>query len=410
MDGDRIYMGKNTAQHVQAYIDYHNIVGNDDNGQPFTEQEFEQYKQKVKHSRLNRLYASYRNPKGLDCKNIGPSSKCFCGHRYKDHAFDNVDTREVHCKTRGCLCPLFQYIPVHGSADFKCVCKHSCTEHDPITKRCKVGRCACPQKFTSSYSCNCGTKHMAHKTVFESREQRQALGKPVDSGGPNMNAGMGGISNYQSLLDGVDRMGLEDQGQDRAGPKQKSLKPKVSSKTDSGLGPNVEELERNYQEQQEQTKKKSSIRQPPADFFDKPENRHLVKGGNHYAEEGYDYMTHGPSAEKENSAYQLFNTPHIFGAVTITYNHSSSGASGGMGHAAIGYDMEAGTSATGFRSSGGMTSSTSAGAGSKKPISRAQQGIERAKEMARKKQAARERQSRLKQERDFNNMNDDLQY
>jgi len=37
----------------------------------------------------NRIYASWRNIKGIDCKMIGPATKCFCDHRFKDHEFLN---------------------------------------------------------------------------------------------------------------------------------------------------------------------------------------------------------------------------------------------------------------------------------------------------------------------------------
>jgi len=39
-----------------------------------SEKEFEEYKQKVKESRKNRLYVKFRNAEGIDCKSIGPAS------------------------------------------------------------------------------------------------------------------------------------------------------------------------------------------------------------------------------------------------------------------------------------------------------------------------------------------------
>lgn len=120
------------------------IVGNADGGKLMSEQEFEEYKMQVREARKNRLYVSWRNIKGVDCRMIGPASKCFCGHRYKDHAFDNVKDRRVFCREKKCRCPLFSLIPVckyhhplalcHkiplilnivGAQDFKCLCKHS---------------------------------------------------------------------------------------------------------------------------------------------------------------------------------------------------------------------------------------------------------------------------------------------
>ena len=67
-------MDGQAAKHIQAYIEYNNIVGNDDGGKMMSEKEFEEYKQKVKESRKNRLYVKFRNAEGIDCKSIGPAS------------------------------------------------------------------------------------------------------------------------------------------------------------------------------------------------------------------------------------------------------------------------------------------------------------------------------------------------
>ena len=32
-----------------------------------------------------RYVIKYTNNKGVDCKMIGPETKCFCDHRYKEH-------------------------------------------------------------------------------------------------------------------------------------------------------------------------------------------------------------------------------------------------------------------------------------------------------------------------------------
>ena len=57
------------------------------------EEEFAAFKKEVKDARKNRLYVKWRNANGQDCKTIGPASQCFCGHRYKEHFFDNVESR-----------------------------------------------------------------------------------------------------------------------------------------------------------------------------------------------------------------------------------------------------------------------------------------------------------------------------
>ena len=133
-----IQIGAQAARDVQAYIDYYNIVGNDDNGVCMSEKEFQAYKKKVSYARKNHLYVSWRNTKSHECKMIGPSSLCFCGHRYKEHNFDDIYSKKIFCKNQVCPCQLFCYIPVHGSSDLKCCCKHSYTDHHPLTKKCFV--------------------------------------------------------------------------------------------------------------------------------------------------------------------------------------------------------------------------------------------------------------------------------
>jgi len=92
------------------------------------------------------------NP-GMDCKMIGPASMCLCGHRYRDHNYINPVGKKVHCKASKCTCPCFYSVPVRkillslfrsltfsrykdGSQDFKCLCKGSYSDHDPVTKKC----------------------------------------------------------------------------------------------------------------------------------------------------------------------------------------------------------------------------------------------------------------------------------
>ena len=110
---ERIHMNGDAARHIQAYLEYEQIVGTDDGGKLMSEAEFEEYKARVREKRANRLYVHWRNMEtGADCKAIGPASQCFCGHRFKEHMFDNVEDKNVHCKDRKCKCKLFSYIPV----------------------------------------------------------------------------------------------------------------------------------------------------------------------------------------------------------------------------------------------------------------------------------------------------------
>jgi len=77
-----------------------------------SEEEFEEYKEKVKSARKNHLYVTWRNSKGNECKMIGPSSMCFCNHRYKDHSFDNVENKNIHCLAHKCPCKMYDHIPI----------------------------------------------------------------------------------------------------------------------------------------------------------------------------------------------------------------------------------------------------------------------------------------------------------
>jgi hypothetical protein len=46
MDNERIIISNDNQKHIQAYIDYKNIVGDDDGGKMMSDKEFEAYKKK----------------------------------------------------------------------------------------------------------------------------------------------------------------------------------------------------------------------------------------------------------------------------------------------------------------------------------------------------------------------------
>lgn len=67
-------------------------------------------------------------------------------------------------------------------------------------------------------TCLCGEPAHTHCTVFETKEERAALGLHTDSDLVIGNAGaelgygaLGGITNFKSLADGIDRLALSDQ-------------------------------------------------------------------------------------------------------------------------------------------------------------------------------------------------------
>jgi len=195
---ERIFIKNDHQKDIQAYIDYTRIVGVDDGGKMMSEKEFEEYKDKVREARKNHLYVNWQNIKGNDCKAIGPESMCFCGHRYKAHNFDNVKTKKVNCKDKKCKCPLFNYVPIHGSNDIKCLCKHSYDLHDPATRVCNKCKCS---GFGSKFTCNCSYTYDEHNTVIETREERQSQGKAVDPSWmkDNLSAGIGGLNSFSAI-------------------------------------------------------------------------------------------------------------------------------------------------------------------------------------------------------------------
>ncbi len=58
---ERLVMGGQAGKHVDAYLDYVNIVGNADGGKMMNEREFEEFKSEVREARKNRLYVVFRN-------------------------------------------------------------------------------------------------------------------------------------------------------------------------------------------------------------------------------------------------------------------------------------------------------------------------------------------------------------
>eukprot|EP00826_Nyctotherus_ovalis_P043011 TRINITY_DN4497_c0_g2_i4.p2 TRINITY_DN4497_c0_g2~~TRINITY_DN4497_c0_g2_i4.p2 ORF type:complete len:222 (-),score=89.53 TRINITY_DN4497_c0_g2_i4:57-722(-) len=61
-----------------------------------------------------------------------------------------------------------------------CKCKHNHEAHDPNTTKCRAG-CGC-YGFTSEFPCLvCDEKWEDHEVLYETREERKALGKPTDA-------------------------------------------------------------------------------------------------------------------------------------------------------------------------------------------------------------------------------------
>ncbi|XP_002126539.2 protein FAM221A-like [Ciona intestinalis] len=207
-------LDRNAASNVDAYFEYRSIVGDDDHGRLFSPEEYEAYKKKVLPMRMeNRLYVSWSNPEGMDCKLVGPETLCFCQHRYKQHVTDFKekvkDTKELKCKIVGCRCTGYNYVPRNGTQPLRCHCKHQATEHSEKSPfLCKNHKCGC-SGFRSSYRCGCGSLLEDHVTKVETREERIKRGHPVANYEPPY-AAMGGLTGLSSLIDGY--MRLDDSG------------------------------------------------------------------------------------------------------------------------------------------------------------------------------------------------------
>jgi Protein FAM221A/B len=199
---NRVALASDAQKHVQAYLDYVAITG-DSGDTLMSEKEFEEFKKNMQLNAKNRLYVNWVSPMGIECKAVGPSSKCFCDHRYKEHNTLLNSKSKVQGSCKGCKCPSFNYIPIYGSQDLKCGCKHSYLDHDKVSKKCQKCKCL---GFTCSWSCTCGYKYIEHTTVFETREERIKKGKVIDELGGNVPLNMGGVVNFSSLADGVDRL------------------------------------------------------------------------------------------------------------------------------------------------------------------------------------------------------------
>lgn len=205
-------LDRSAASAVDAYFEYRSIVGDDDNGKLFTPEEYEAYKKKVLPNRIkNRIYVSWTNQSGMDCKLIGPETQCFCQHRYKQHKTDFEgsvsNNSELKCKVIGCGCSGYHYIPKNGNLNIKCHCKHESSQHiarDP--NKCK--KCPCPG-FQTSYRCGCGSLVAEHSMIVETRDERLKRGHPV-SKYETPYAAMGGLTGMSSLMDGYLR--LDDSG------------------------------------------------------------------------------------------------------------------------------------------------------------------------------------------------------
>ena len=77
---ERLVLGASAQAHIDAYLEYVNIVGESEDGRLLSEAEYEEKKKKAIEASKNRIYVVWQNVKtGMDCRVIGPSTKCMHG-------------------------------------------------------------------------------------------------------------------------------------------------------------------------------------------------------------------------------------------------------------------------------------------------------------------------------------------
>jgi hypothetical protein len=206
------------AAHVDAYADYNLLVGESDGGSALPQKKYDALIRKAIeiHENGARLYVFWRNIEtSMDCHTVGGSTRCSCLHTYKSHAWYATTSKKVRCRVPGCKCPCFDYITARGSRFLRCDCKHENEDHlDKHNRKvgCQKNKCACAG-FRSSWKCDCGGAWELHQTVFDTRDEREAMGRPVENLArwtehkKHLEAACGGVTRFSSLVHGVDRLG-----------------------------------------------------------------------------------------------------------------------------------------------------------------------------------------------------------
>ncbi|XP_041366473.1 protein FAM221A-like [Gigantopelta aegis] len=238
-----IKVDRSKAASVDAYLEYKRIVGEDDGGVMFTPEEYEDYKKKVLPMRIkNRLFTSWSGPSGIDCKQIGPETLCFCKHRYKQHKTDfHVIPEErpirLPCRAKGCRCSTYLYVPMNGGQPIRCTCKHPSDDHKEAAPFvCKKGGCTKCVGFKSPFTCGCGSPVHQHQMIVETADEREARGHPVGQATPY--AAMGGLTGFSSLAEGYMRLDPSGIG----APDEEFLSQEITANDNPFLRANVQAI------------------------------------------------------------------------------------------------------------------------------------------------------------------------
>ena len=118
------------GEHIDAYHRYNMLVGEADGGEPLGEAAYRELERRCAHAAQDRLFCTWRHRvSGMDCVNVGPFTRCFCGHSYRAHAFYENASKKVACRVPGCRCPCFSYVYHRGGQAVRCMCKHELDNH-----------------------------------------------------------------------------------------------------------------------------------------------------------------------------------------------------------------------------------------------------------------------------------------
>ena len=95
MQGNTIKIDAEGQKHLNAYINY--SYNNGEGSLPYSPENMIQYQKDQAKYRDTKCTAKWVNSHGRECKNVGPSAKCFCDHRFKDHNSLNPVNKMVKC-------------------------------------------------------------------------------------------------------------------------------------------------------------------------------------------------------------------------------------------------------------------------------------------------------------------------
>lgn len=230
------YKDATVGEHIDAFHRYNMLVGEADGGVPLPEEEYRKLEKRCAKAAEDRLFCTWRNMETqMDCVNVGPMTRCFCGHSYRAHAFYRNESKKVHCRVPGCKCSLFHYVYHRGGRAVKCACKHSLENHRDQYNRpipCTNRNCSCA-RFAPTVTCTCEMPASSHETVFERQSERAETGRvtrslwnAMENDGKGLNdvaassragrdiprshramaAGAGGLTSYLSLAPGTERV------------------------------------------------------------------------------------------------------------------------------------------------------------------------------------------------------------